>query len=65
MESVHLTTEEPASSVKVKVDCDDVSEEHEKQMIEHLTYLLLKHGVSMKFYHEVSMRLKDLPRSTR
>ena len=45
------------------MDHYDVSEEHEKQMIEHLTYLFLKHGVSMEFYHQVSMRFKDLPRS--
>jgi len=63
IESVNLTTEEPLDPIKVKVDYDDGHKEHEEHMIEHLTYLLLKHGVSMEFYHEVAMRFKDLPRS--
>jgi len=63
IESVNLTTEEPLDPIKVKVDHDDGHKKHEKQMIEHLTYLLLKHGVSMELYHEVAMQFKDLPRS--
>ena len=63
IESVQLITEEPPEPIKVKVDHDDNAEAHHRQMVEHLTYLLLKHGVSMEFYHEVAMSFKDLPRS--
>ena len=31
--------------------------------IPEICYLLLKYGVSLKFYHELAMECKELPRS--
>jgi len=61
IKSVELTSEEPTDAFNLQVDQENSSENEEH--IEALTYLLLKHGVSMEFYHKISMRFKDLPRS--
>jgi len=60
VKSLELSTEEQYNPVVV-VDEEniDVDQNH----IATLTYYLLKHGVSMEFYHEISMLFKDLPRS--
>lgn len=58
---VELTTEEPTDAIKLHVDNEKGHQQD--QHIDTLTYLLIKHGVSMEFYHEISMQFKDLPRS--
>ena len=38
-------------------------EQNEGQHIPQICYLLLKHGASAKFYHELSMEFSELPQS--
>ena len=59
---VELSTEEQYDPI-ITVDQQTTSEQHEH--IAAIPYYLLKHGVSVEFYHEISMIFKDLPRSYR
>ena len=36
---------------------------NEGDQIKDITYLMLRHGVSLNFYHELAARFKDLPRA--
>ena len=41
----------------------EVNEENKESHVPQICYLLLKYGVSTKFYHELSMEISELPRS--
>lgn len=55
------TIDIPVNNLHNSVDNND-SNEAEGQ-VRDITYLMLKHGVSFAFYHELCARFKDLPRS--
>jgi len=59
VKSLKLSTEE--QDPVIVVDEENIDMEHHH--IATLTYYILRHGVSMEFYHEMSMLFKDLPRS--
>jgi len=57
VKSVELSTEKQYDPI-ISVDQQATSEQHDH--IAAIKYYLLKHGVSMEFYHEMSMIFKDL-----
>lgn len=55
------------TSLDLRVAPPEIAEQDEEpdeeNNIPEICYLLLKYGVSMKFYHELSMECSELPRS--
>ena len=49
----------PPTGIEIASEEDEEPGTH----IPEICYLLLKYGVSMKFYHELSMECTELPRS--
>ena len=48
--------------IQVEINLSEVTNNSE-EAIKQVQYLLMKHGVSTEFYHELSMIFPELPRS--
>ena len=57
LEYMHVSPEEKEN--RSTVDVDGIFDKR----TESILYLLMKYGVSMEFYHELSMMFKNMPRS--
>lgn len=67
VDSVQIRDMDTDNSFRISLlpDCatSAAGEQNEGQHIPQISYLLLKYGVSMQFYHELSMECDELPRS--
>ena len=65
--SLLLMTEDQSQKINLEyLSIDHEDKENQIQAnyknTESVLYILMKHGVSLKFYHELSMIFKDMPR---